>query len=93
MEVIYGPNASNFQITGQKRLLRPIMAQTQGFPYPAYLDPSLRYSATGAQPGFFRVPVGGTDAVGVTTAGAGGPSPATYNTTPYTLQGSVSPAQ
>ena len=90
MEVIYGPNAANFQITAQKRLLRPVMAQTQGFPHPAYLDPSLRYSSTGASPGFVRVPVNG-DTAGATSSGAGGPSPVTYTANTFTLQGSIVP--
>jgi hypothetical protein len=43
MQVIYGlGNASNILLTAQKRLIRPAYAQTQGFPYAAYLDPSLR---------------------------------------------------
>lgn len=88
MEVIYGPNAANFQITSQKRLLRPVMAQTEGFPYPAFLDPSLRYSSTGANPGFVRVPTSG-DAAG-TTYGSG-PSPFHYDATSFTLQGSLTP--
>jgi len=45
MQVIYGAgNASNILLTAQKRLIRPAYAQTQGFPYAAYLDPSLRNS-------------------------------------------------
>jgi hypothetical protein len=43
MQTIYGPgNASNITLTAQKRLIRPVYAQTQGTPYAAYLDPSLR---------------------------------------------------
>lgn len=43
MQVIYGAgNAANIQFTAQKRLIRPTYAQTQGYPYAAYLDPSLR---------------------------------------------------
>jgi len=45
MQVIYGQgNASNILQTAQKRLIRPAYAQTQGFPYASYLDPSLRNS-------------------------------------------------
>ena len=45
MQVIYGQgNASNILLTAQKRLIRPAYAQTQGFPYASYLDPSLRNS-------------------------------------------------
>lgn len=90
MEVIYGPNAGNFQITGQKRLLRPVYAQTQGYPHMAFLDPSLRYSSTGASPGFIRIPTA-SDTQGATATGAGGPSPFTYNAAPFTLQGSLTP--
>lgn len=55
MQVIYGPNtASNILYTAQKRLIRPLYAQTQGFPYACSLDPSLRNSD-----GTFRVPQAG----------------------------------
>jgi hypothetical protein len=53
MQTIYSPGAAtNISITAQKRLIRPAYAQTQGFPYAAYLDPSLRNSD-----GSIRVPV------------------------------------
>jgi hypothetical protein len=46
MQTIWGPgNASNILLTAQKRLLRPVYAQTQGFPYACSLDPSLRTAA------------------------------------------------
>lgn len=52
MQVIYGPNtASNILYTAQKRLIRPLYAQTQGFPYACSLDPSLRNAD-----GTFRIP-------------------------------------
>lgn len=45
MQMIYGANtASNILFTAQKRLVRPVYAQTQGFPYAANLDPSFRNS-------------------------------------------------
>ncbi len=53
MQVIYGPgNASNPLLTAQKRLIRPLYAQTQGFPHMATLDPSLRNTD-----GSIRVPL------------------------------------
>lgn len=43
MQRIYGPgNAGNITLTAQKRLIRPVYAQTQATPYACYLDPSLR---------------------------------------------------
>jgi len=55
MQVIYGPGlASNVQLTAQKRLIRPAYAQTQGFPYAATIDPSLRNTD-----GTFRIPKNG----------------------------------
>lgn len=55
MQVIYGQNtASNILYTAQKRLIRPTYAHTQGFPYAASLDPSLRNTD-----GTFRVPQSG----------------------------------
>lgn len=53
MQVIYGTGlASNFQLTAQKRLIRALYAQTQGFPYAATLDPSFRNTD-----GSFRTPL------------------------------------
>lgn len=52
MQTIYSPGAaSNIAITAQKRPLRAAYAQTQGFPFAAYLDSSLRNSD-----GSIRVP-------------------------------------
>lgn len=43
MQRIYGPgNAGNITLTAQKRLIRPVYAQTQATPFACYLDPSLR---------------------------------------------------
>ncbi len=45
MQIIYAQGAAaNINVTAQKRTIRPAYAQTQGFPYAAYLDPSLRNS-------------------------------------------------
>lgn len=66
MQVIYGPNtASNILYTAQKRLIRPLYAQTQGFPYAASLDPSFRNSD-----GTLRVPQSGDTAPLSRTAAA-----------------------
>lgn len=55
MQTIYSQGAaSNILLTAQKRTIRPAYAQTQGFPYAAYLDPSLRNSD-----GSIRVPQNG----------------------------------
>jgi hypothetical protein len=66
MQVIYGPNtASNILYTAQKRLVRPLYAQTQGFPYAASLDPSFRNTD-----GTFRIPAAGDTAPLSRTAAA-----------------------
>jgi hypothetical protein len=86
MQVIYGPgNASNVLLTAQKRLIRPAYAQTQGFPYAAYLDPSLRNAD-----GSLRVPQSG-DTAGVTATGAAAPSPLTYSHNVFTYENSIVP--
>lgn len=77
MQVIYGANsASNIAVTAQKRLVRAVYAQTQGFPYAANLDPSLRNTD-----GSIRVPQTGdtTPLNGTRTAAA------------FTYQGSLIP--
>lgn len=51
MQVIYG-DASNINLTAQKRLIRVVEGQTQATPYAGYLDPSLRNTD-----GSIRVPV------------------------------------
>lgn len=79
MQVIYGTGlASNIQLTAQKRLIRPVYAQTQGFPYAALLDPSLRNSDQ-----TIRVPLGGDTVPFTRVAGAGGNA--------FTLNGSLVP--
>lgn len=43
MQRIFGPgNAGNITLTAQKRLIRPVYAQTQATPFACFLDPSLR---------------------------------------------------
>ena len=65
MQVIYGPgNASNVLLTAQKRLIRPLYAQTQGFPYACSLDSSLRNTD-----GSIRLPLS-TDTVPVARSAA-----------------------
>src|ERR1035437_2491418 len=79
MQVIYGANtASNILFTAQKRLIRPVYAQTQGYPYARSLDASFRNSD-----GSFRIPASGD------TAGA--TYPLTRSAAAYTYQGSVIP--
>lgn len=92
MQMIYGPGlASNIQLTAQKRLIRPAYAQTQGFPYAAVIDPSMR-----DVDGNLRVPENG-DTAGQTTNGsypqAAAPFPLTRTAAAYTLQstGSIIP--
>jgi hypothetical protein len=50
MITIYG-DASNINLTAQKRHLRVVEGQTQATPYAGYLDPSLRNAD-----GSFRLP-------------------------------------
>jgi hypothetical protein len=91
MQVIYGAgNASNILLTAQKRLIRPSYAQTQGFPYSAYLDPSLRWSD-----GTIRDPlstdVANTTYTSASGATSNGPAPFTRSAAAYTYQGSLIP--
>lgn len=80
MQVIYGANsASNILFTAQKRLIRPVYAQTQGFPYAASLDPSFRNSD-----GSFRTPL---------ASDASPAFPLTRASAPFTYQGSITPGQ
>lgn len=77
MQMIYGANtAANILYTAQKRLIRPVYAQTQGFPYAANLDPSLRNSD-----GSIRVPATGDTS----------PVDGTRSAPAYTYQGSLIP--
>lgn len=71
MEIIYptGSDASNINVTSQKRLLRVVQGQTQATPTSGYLDPSLRTTSGG-----IRVPLN-TDKEGVVATGAAAASP------------------
>jgi hypothetical protein len=62
----------------QKRLIRPLYAQTQATPYAAYLDPSLRNSD-----GSFRKPLSTDD--------TGGGFPLTRSADAYTLKNGLVP--
>src|SRR5208283_3375873 len=84
MEIIYG-DASNINLTAQKRLLRVVQGQTQATPTSGYLDPSLRNSTGG-----IRVPLS-TDKVGVVAEGAAAASPFTRTATAFTFEGSLVP--
>lgn len=85
MQVVYGPNAANVLITAQKRLIRPLYAQTQGFPYAAVLDPSFRNTD-----GSFRAPLA-TDVAGTAVSGGTAPAPLTRASAVFLSQGSVVP--
>src|ERR1700677_171159 len=87
MEIIYpsGSDASNINVTSQKRLLRVVQGQTQATPTSGYLDPSLRTTSGG-----IRVPLG-TDKAGVTESGAAAASPFSRSATAFTYEGSLTP--
>lgn len=90
MEIIYpvGSDASNINVTSQKRLLRVVQGQTQATPTSGYIDPSLRNTSGG-----IRVPLS-TDEEAVTATGAAAPSPFTRETTTgtaFTFEGSLTP--
>jgi hypothetical protein len=84
VEIIYG-DASNINLTAQKRLLRVVQGQTQATPTSGYLDPSLRNTTGG-----IRVPLS-TDKVGVVSAGAAAASPFTRTANAFTFEGSLVP--
>jgi hypothetical protein len=84
MEIIYG-DASNINLTAQKRLLRVVQGQTQATPTSGYLDPSLRNTTGG-----IRIPLS-TDKAGVVSAGAAAASPFTRTATAFTFEGSLVP--
>src|SRR5271166_5596166 len=73
MEIIYpvGSDASNINVTSQKRLLRVVQGQTQATPTSGYLDPSLRNTSGG-----IRVPLH-TDEKAVVPAGGAAAAPFT----------------
>jgi hypothetical protein len=87
MEIIYpvGSDASNINVTSQKRLLRVVQGQTQATPTSGYLDPSLRNTSGG-----IRVPLS-TDKKGVVASGAAAASPFTRSATAFTFEGSLVP--
>jgi hypothetical protein len=87
MEIIYpsGSDASNINVTSQKRLLRVVQGQTQATPTSGYLDPSLRTTTGG-----IRVPLS-TDKAGVVETGAAAASPFTRSGTAFTYENSLTP--
>lgn len=87
MEIIYpvGSDASNINVTSQKRLLRVVQGQTQATPTSGYLDPSLRNTSGG-----IRVPLS-TDKAGEVASGAAAASPFTRTGTAFTFEGSLTP--
>jgi hypothetical protein len=85
MQQIWGPgNASNVLLTAQKRLIRPAYAQTQGYPYATYLDPSLRNTDNS-----IRIPLS-TDVTAGAAAGQG-TVPLARTSNAYTYQSSLIP--
>lgn len=95
MEIIYptGSDASNINVTSQKRLLRVVQGQTQATPTSGYLDPSLRNTSGG-----IRIPLK-TDEENVVATGAAAASPFTRKNaeangtsgTAFTYEGSLTP--
>jgi hypothetical protein len=87
MEIIYpvGSDASNINVTSQKRLLRVVQGQTQATPTSGYLDPSLRNTSGG-----IRAPLS-TDKAGVVSSGAAAASPFTRTANAFTFEGSLTP--
>jgi hypothetical protein len=88
MEIIYptgGTDASNIQITAQKRLLRVIQGQTQATPTSGYLDPSLR-----TETGGIRIPLS-TDKAGVKATGAAAASPFEREVTAFSFENGLVP--
>lgn len=86
MEIIYptGSDASNINVTSQKRLLRVVQGQTQATPTSGYLDPSLRNTSGGIQiPGI----VNG----GETPAGYAAAAPFSRTVAAFTYEGSLTP--
>jgi len=78
MQTIYSPGAaSNISVTAQKRLIRPTLTQGNSFPYPVYLDPSLRNSD-----GSIRIPL---------AADATPTYPLTRSANAFTYEGSIVP--
>ncbi len=86
MEIIYpvGSDASNINVTSQKRLLRVVQGQTQATPTSGYLDPSLRNTSGGIQ-------IPGVATGGETPAGYAAPVPFTRKNAAFTFEGSLTP--
>jgi hypothetical protein len=84
MQVIYG-DASNINLTAQKRLLRVVEGQTQATPFAGIIDPSLRNTTGG-----IRVPLK-TDEAGVTPAGGAAAAPFSRSGDAFTFEGSLVP--
>jgi hypothetical protein len=85
MQILYGMNtAANILFTAQKRLIRPAYAQTQGFPYAAYLDLSLRNTDNS-----IRLPLSTDTSAGV--AAGQGTVPLARTASAYTYEGSLIP--
>ncbi len=82
MQIIYD-DASNINLTAQKRLLRVVQGQTQASPFAGTIDPSLRLAN-----GHIRVPKS-TDESGVATEGV--TPPLTRSAEAFTLNGSLPP--
>lgn len=87
MEIIYpvGSDASNINVTSQKRLLRVVQGQTQATPTSGYLDPSLRNTTGG-----IRRPLK-TDEAGMTPAGGAAPAPFTRKSDAFVFENSLVP--
>jgi|SRR5271166_4218314 len=87
MEIIYpvGSDASNINVTSQKRLLRVVQGQTQATPTSGYLDPSLRNVHGG-----IRVPLS-TDKKGVVPSEGAAAAPFTRSATAFTFENSLVP--
>lgn len=86
MEIIYpvGSDASNINVTSQKRLLRVVQGQTQATPTSGYLDPSLRNTSGGIQ-------IPGIATGGETPAGYAAKVPFTRTVAAFTFEGSLTP--
>jgi hypothetical protein len=87
MEIIYpvGSDASNINVTSQKRLLRVVQGQTQATPTSGYLDPSLRNASGG-----IRRPLK-TDEAGVVPAGGAAAAPFTRTADAFVFENSLVP--
>jgi hypothetical protein len=87
MEIIYpvGSDASNINVTSQKRLLRVVQGQTQATPTSGYLDPSLRNTSGG-----IRRPLS-TDKEGVVPSEGAAAAPFTRTASAFVFENSLTP--